>query len=149
MTTKRARGRPEVGAINHLNIPAGLVERIQEFADNEFMERAEAARTLIEVGLAHSGVSPRVLTPAERLKEANAAMKEDALRKSRHELCEVQFVVDLVLRAATVMKSRIDALPQAIPGLTADQMAAMKMAVADCYSDFVALDPKVEIEEHD
>src|SRR5688500_78350 len=77
-TKVRPRGRPSTGRDPHLTsrMPAGLIERIEAWANANRASRSEALRRLVEIGLAHAPTARRRGTHKSAARASEMAAEE-------------------------------------------------------------------------
>ena len=138
---KRGRGQPAIGPLVNVNISPATMERVTAYANSEFISPRDAVRALVEIGLEHNN-APRIVTPAERLKEANAEMRELELAKARRETLTIDAVVDFYEKAMAVIRSRLNNVSQQVFGLTDDQAIELKQAISDACADIAGTEPE-------
>jgi len=141
MATGNKRGRPATGARPRISVhvETKTMERIAAAADSEFCTVSEIAGTKLDevFGGEGSPAQPRtkIVEAREKEKEIDIQIKELRYAEELKQILTVDAVIDLVSKDYAVVRSRMDAIPESVVGLTPDQKEEVKAMIADAFAD--------------
>ena len=119
-------------------VSAELFAAIEKEANDSFDSISGTARRALESYFA-KGLQPAPKTEAVLNREKREAIRlereEFEMAVKLREVVSIKWVMDFVRRDFAVMRSRIQAIKNAVLGLTDQQQADLNKAIEDCMTD--------------